>query len=339
MAEVILLLVVVITAIVVHELAHVIATRAVGHEIFEIQIGGGPQWSFRLGTIDIGIGLFPLGGHVQTGARSGEGFRWRSAVVAGSGVTANLALAGVGLATGVAVLAGFNLLAVAVNLWPGGGRRLGAASSDGRVLLDLLRHDHDAMAEERSGWFCMRAMRARDAGALDEAAQLVAEGRAVAGDTRALAAVAGVVAFEQRRFTDVVDAYAVLIDDRRVTLAGRAGFAADAAWAASLSGDPELRALALPWAAFARRVRPRSERRRVVLALARVDAGQPDGALEALAGQDDPTASAVRVLALAAGGAREDAQRVLHDRVAGRLDDDHPLLHRAEAVVGQVEPD
>lgn len=157
MGELIQLVVVVVAAIVVHELAHVVATRAVGHEIFEIQIGGGPQWSFRLGTIDVGIGLFPLGGHVQTGARSGAGFRWRSAVVAASGVTANLALAGVGVVTGISALAGFNLLAVAVNLWPGGRRRLGAASSDGRVLLDLLRHDRDAMAEERSGWFCMRA--------------------------------------------------------------------------------------------------------------------------------------------------------------------------------------
>ncbi|MGK2930740.1 MAG: M50 family metallopeptidase [Acidimicrobiales bacterium] len=333
MGELILLVAVVVSAIVVHEFAHVVATRAVGHEIFEIQIGGGPQWSFCLDTIDVRIGLFPLGGHVQTGARSGEGFRWRSAVVAGSGIAANLALAGVGLLTGISGLVGFNLLLVAVNLWPGGHRRLGVASSDGRVLFDLLRNDRDAMAEERSGWFCMRAMRARDAGALDEAAELVAQGRDAAGDTRALLAVAGVVAFEQRRFGDVVDAYAPLIDDERVTVAGRAGFAADAAWAASLSGDTDLRALAEPWAAFARRVRPRVERRSVVLALAQVDAGRPVDALDSLRGLDGPTASAVRVLALAATGELYEARRIHEDHVAHRLDDDHPLLHRAESVI------
>lgn len=335
MVEMALVLGVVFAGIVAHELAHVAATRAVGHEIFEIQIGGGPLWRFRAGTIDVGIGVIPLGGHVQTGARSGDGFRWRSGVVAISGVAANLALAGIGLLTGFAFLAGFNLVAVIANLWPGGRRRLGVASSDGRLLLDLLRDDEDAIAEERSGWFCMRAMRARDAGDLVAAAGFVEQGVAEAGETRALLAVAGVVAFEQRRFEEVVHAYAALIGDDRVSIPGRAGFAADAAWAALLTDDPELRALAEPWAAFARRVRPHAPRRRMIHALAQVEAGRPAEALETLASLDDASASAVRVLALAGTASVDDARAVYDERVANAMEPDHPLAVRAAAAVGR----
>ena len=270
--------VVVVTAVVAHELAHVAAGRAVGHDIFEIQIGTGPQWSRRVGSVDVGVGLLPLGGHVQTGSRSGDGFRWRSAVVAGSGVVANLALAGAGMAIDNESMVGFNVVAVAANLWPGRRRRMGDASSDGRILLDLARGDADAIAEERSGWFSVQAMRARETGDLVAARRFVDEGVAAAGETRALLAVAGVVAFEQRRFADVVHAYAPLIDDDRVAVTGRAGFAADAALAAIRSGDPDLARLALPWAAFALRVRP-SERRQQILAEAeRVARDGPEGA-------------------------------------------------------------
>ncbi len=335
---IVLIVVVVVVAIVAHELAHVVATRAVGHEIFEIQIGGGPLWSFRVGTVDVRIGPVPIGGHVQTGARSADGFRWRSIVVAGSGVGANLILAAIGSITDIPLMAGFNLLAVVANLWPGRRRQLGDPSSDGRLLLDFVRNDADAIAEERSGWFCMRAMRARDAGDLDRARQLVDEGIDVAGETRALLAVAGVVAFEQRRFVDVVDAYAPLIDDPHVTVPARAGFAADAAWSASLSSDAELRALALPWATLARRVRPSNGHRRVVLALAQVDAGEPASALSTLGPLDDVTAAAVRALALAESGCRADARSIYFDDVVPRMDGDHPLLARVAAAVGLQDP-
>lgn len=322
---------VVLASIVVHELAHLVAARAVGHQVFELQIGGGPVWHRRIADVDVRLSPLPLGGHVQTGSRSGDGFRWRSAVVAGAGVAANAVLVAVGLATAVPFLAGFNLIAIVVNLWPGGRRRLGEASSDGRLLLDLARGDADAIAEERSGWFSVQALRARDAGDLDEARRIVDEGLAAAGETRALLAVAGLVAFQQRRFTDVVDAYAPLIGDARVTVAGRAGFAADAAWAASLSDRPELRRLAEPWAALARAFRPRIERRRLVHALALVDAGRPAEALDLLTGLDDESAAAVRVLALLAIGDHASARSLFRSSVDGRFAADHPLARRVAA--------
>ena len=268
------LLAVVVVAVVVHELAHVAAARAVGHDVFEIQIGTGPRWAHRVGTVDVAVGLLPLGGHVQSGSRTGEGFRWRSAVVGGSGVAANLALAGAGALAGADGLVSLNLLVAVANLWPGGRRRMGEGSTDGRRLLDLARGDLDAIAEERSGWYSVRALRAREVGDLDGARRLVEEGVERCGETRALLAVAGVVAFEQERYRDVVDAYAPLIDDDRVAVAGRAGFAADAALAALRSGDADLAGFALPWAEFAHRVR-RSERRRMILAEAEQVA--PDG--------------------------------------------------------------
>lgn len=328
MPDLILVLAALTIAVAGHELAHLAAARLVGHEVFEIQIGTGPAWRTAVGSVDVKVGLIPLGGHVQTGARDLDGFRWRSATVAGAGVAANAALLVVGVATGFAALVTFNVLAIVGNLWPGRRRRLGDPSSDGRTLLDLLRADADAIAEEQSAWFCVQADRARRDGRLDDGASLVVEGEDAVGATRALLAVSGVVAFEQRRFGDVVDAYAQLIDDDRVTVAGRAGFAADAAWAASLSDDQGFRAMAEPWAAFARAVRPSAPRRRIVHALALVDAGRLDEAIDAIEGVDDPSADAIRVLALAESGDLAAARALHETAVDPTFSPDHPLVQR-----------
>lgn len=321
-------------AVVAHELAHLVAARLVGHRVFELHIGVGPSWVTRVGDVDVTVGMVPIGGHVQTGAPDLAGFRWRSAVVAGAGVVANAVLLGVGVVTGFAALVTFNVLAIAGNLWPGRRRRLGDATSDGRTLLDLLRGDADAIAEEKSAWFCVAAERARAEGRLDDAAALVDRGTEAVGPTRALLAVRGVVAFEQRRFGDVVDAYAQLIDDERVTVAGRAGFAADAAWSASISPDPRFRHLAEPWAAFARAVRPNATRRRVVHALALVDADRPDDALDVIDGVVDPAAAAIRVLAQLRLGRRRDAVAHWTAEARAQLSADHPLHVRVETEIG-----
>ncbi len=337
MADLLVVLVVLAVSVAVHEVAHLGVARLVGHDVFEIQIGAGPSWSDRIGSTDVRFGLVPIGGHVQTGARSMVGFRWRSAAVAGAGVVANLGLLVVGLVLALPALQLFNFAAIVANVWPGRRRRLGQPSSDGRTLLDLARGDADAITEEQSAWFCVEAERARASGHLDRATALVDEGFATIGPTRALLAVSGVVAFEQRRFGDVVDAYAQLIDDDRVTVAGRAGFAADAAWAASLSDDPSFRHLAEPWAGFARAVRPHVARRRIVHALALVDAGDPHAALDAIDGVDDPSADAIRVLVLAGSGDR-DAARALYDSTVGpSFSPDHPLVERVvEAIHGDA---
>lgn len=322
-------------AVVAHELAHLVGARAVGHQVFEIHVGVGPAFAERVGDVDVRIGLLPLGGHVQTGARDHDGFRWRSAVVAGAGVVANLVLLGIAAATGYAELATFNVLAIGFNLWPGGRRMLGRPSSDGRTLLDLLRRDDVAMSEERSAWYCVEAGRAHEAGDLDRAVELVEQGMDVVGPSRALLAVRGVLAFEQRRFGDVVDAYAHLIDDDRVTVQARAGFAADAAWAAALSDDVRLRALAEPWADFARQARPGVARRRIIHGLTLVDAGHPDRAVESVAGIDGALADAVRVLAFVASDDRAAAEDLHRARVEGELDAGHPLRLRVEDALGR----
>ena len=328
MSDLIAIGVALVVAVAAHELAHLFAARLVGHEVFELQIGGGPSWDTRIGDLVVRVGLVPIGGHVQTGASSMEGFRWRSAIVAGAGVVANLVLLGVGVATGFGALVTFNVLAIVGNLWPGRRRRLGEPTSDGRTVLDLVRGDADAIAEEQSAWFCVQADRARESGRSEDAAHHVEQGIEVVGPTRALLATSGVVAFEQRRFADVVDSYAHLIDDDRVTVAGRAGFAADAAWSASLSGDPELARLAEPWAAFARAARPDARRRRIVHALALVDADRPDDALEALAGIDDPSADAIRALVLVESGDRGAARALFDTAIGPAFSPDHPLIER-----------
>jgi hypothetical protein len=326
--DLIAVFVVLVVSVAAHELAHLLAARVVGHEVFEIQIGAGPSYTERIGGLHVEVGLVPIGGHVQTGSEHLDGFRWRSAIVAGSGVVANLVLLVVGSVFVVPYLVLFNFAAIVANLWPGRRHRLGDPSSDGRTLLDLVRGDADAIAEEKSAWFCVQADRARSEGRLDDAAALVERGTDAVGPTRALLAISGVVAFEQRRFVDVVDAYARLIDDERVTVAGRAGFAADAAWSASLSDDPRLRALSEPWAAFAVAVRPHSSRRRIVHALALFDAGEPEAALDEIGEVDDPTADAIRVLVLADGGDVATAQSLFDASVGDAFSPDHPLLER-----------
>ncbi len=335
MSDLIGLVVVLVTSVAVHELAHLLAARSVGHRVFEIQIGVGPSWAERVGDVDVRFGLVPIGGHVQTGSVDLAGFRWRSAIVAGAGVAANALLLVVGTIFAWPTVVLFNFAAIVANLWPGRRRRLGEPSSDGRTLFDLLRGDVDAIAEEKSAWFCVEADRARSEGRLDDAHTVVDEGFETVGPTRALLAVSGVVAFEQRRFSDVVDAYIQLIDDDRVTVSGRAGFAADAAWSASLSDDHSFRHLAEPWAAFARAVRPNVPRRRIVHALALLDAGDPEKALDAIDGVDDPSADAIRVLVLLE---QDDpaAARALYDVAVGpSFSPDHPLVERVvDALLG-----
>ncbi len=99
MAELAALVAVVATAIVAHEAAHLVTARLVGHEVFEIQIGGGPAWSRRIADVELRLAPLPLGGHVQTGRVPGTasaGGRRAS----GAGVAANVALAVAGLVAG-----------------------------------------------------------------------------------------------------------------------------------------------------------------------------------------------------------------------------------------------
>lgn len=327
------LLLVLVVSIVAHEAAHAAAARAVGHELFEIQIGAGPITSFRLGSVDVRLGPVPLGGSVQTGARTLDGFRWRAAVVAGAGAGANLILAVAGLALGSAPMVAFNVIAVAANLWPGRRSALGVSASDGRVLLDLSRNDHDAIAEEQSGWWSAQAMRLHDADDIDGAVAVNEEGIDIVGPTRALLAIRGVLAFTQQRFDDAVAAYAELIDDERVSVTSRAGFAADAAFAAGLADDDRWRSVALPWAALARAAAPRDRRRRLIHGLALAHTGDVDATLEAIDGLDDAQAHGVAVIAFAAAGDRVAATERYRVQVEGRLDADHPLTRRVRAAL------
>lgn len=320
--------VVLAVTITAHELAHLLVARAVGHTVFEIQIGGGVIWTRRFGDVDVRLGPFPIGGHVQTGARDFAGYRWKAALVALAGVGANAVLVVVGIWFFPPLIA-LNVLAIAVNLWPGRQRKMGEPSSDGRAALDLTRGDVDAIAEERSAWFSVQALRARDARDLDRARSIIEDGVAELGETRALLAVQGVIAFEQQRFEDVVHSYAPLIDDNRVTVLGRAGFAADAAWSASLSTDPELRRLALPWAQLGVGVRPKDAHRRCALALAQFDAGEFDAAAQSLVGCDGAVPAAIRSMI---GWALGDRSSDVTAAVLGGLAADHPLSRRVREV-------
>ncbi len=331
--DLLLLLGVLVVAVVGHEAAHALAARAVGHTLFEVQVGAGPITSFRIGDVDVRIGPVPVGGSVQTGSPEAGGFRWRTAVVAAAGPAVNVVLAVACLALGLRVGVAFNVVAAAANLWPGRRPSYGEPTSDGRVLLDLLRGDEDAVAAERSAWWAARAVRARDEGRLDDAAAIVAEGVAALGETRALLATAGAVAFARQRFAEVVDAYVELIDDERVSIPSRAAFAADAAWAACLSGDPAMGALARPWADLGVRLAPRDRRRRIIRGLALVDGDDPAAGLVEVDDIDDPSAHAVAAVALAALGRGEDAEARARADVVGALAPDHPLLGRVRAAV------
>ncbi len=331
---VLVLVAVVVVAIAAHEGAHAAATRLVGHELFEVQIGAGPITGFTAGTVRVRVGPLPIGGSVQTGSPDPRGFRWRTACIAAAGPSANLVLAGACAVAGIGPGVVFNLVAAGANLWPGSRRRLGEPASDGRVLVDVVRGDPSAMAEERATWWAATALRQREAGQDAAARATVEAGLREVGPAPSLLVVAGLLAFAEQRFTDAVQAYAPLIDDEAVTVQARAGVAADAAWAASLSDDPELRRLAAPWALLGVRVAPRDSHRRMVHALALVDAGDPAGSLQAMEGIDGPVAAGVRTVALAAAGRRAEAAVHRDAEVSGRLASDHPVLARVTEALG-----
>lgn len=330
-------LVVVAVSVAAHELAHALAARLLGFRIFEVWIGAGPALRRRIGETDLALAVIPLGGHVVAGGRPGPGFARRAAAVAGAGALANLALAAVGAIIGSSLLVVFNLVAAASNLWPGVRSAVGATASDGRVVFDLVRGDEHRLLEEQSTWWAVPARRAVDADDLDTASHLVEEGIAAIGPARSLRSIRAAVAFRQRRFAAAVDDFAVLIGDEALSETVRGRVAADAAWSASLSGDPSLAGLALPWADFARRLAPRDPRRRVVHALALVDAGRPDAALAALPDlPGDPSVAAVASLAhLDRGDANALATSVAAMTDVDGLAPDHPLRQRVEAALGR----
>lgn len=329
--DLLLVLFVVVVAIVAHEVAHAVVATAVGHEVSAVQVGVLTVARFRLAGIDVELGALPLGGSVQTGmpgpVHDDDGFRWRTALVAAAGPATNGALALASAAVGLGPAVVFNVIAAVVNLWPGIRRPVQGSGSDGRVILEMVIGRPDLVADERSGWWVARAAALRELGDTDAAAEVVADGIAQVGRTRPLLAMSGLLAFAQRRFRDVVDAYVDLIDDPVLPVELRAAFAADAAWAASLSRDRTLAPSAEPWAALGASV-GRDARRTVIHALALVGADRPQEARTLLVGRDDPLAVAVDALALAALGFVDDARTQIRERVQGRLDDDHPLWPR-----------
>lgn len=340
--DVVVVAMVVAASVVAHEAAHAVAARAVGFRIFEFHIGVGPAVRRRFGPTDVAVSVLPIGGHVVAGGPSTSEFRWRAGFVAMAGSAANLALAGLGAIVGVRALVVFNLIAAASNLWPGRRAAVGESASDGRVALDLLRGDGDRILEEQSTWWAVPARRAFDAGDLDAAAGLVDDGIAAVGQARALRSIRAAVSFLRRDLHAAVDDFATLISDPALSETARGRVAADAAWAASLSGDDDLAPLALPWAEFARRLAPRDVRRRVIHGLALVDAGRAGDALAVLPDLPrDPSVAAVSVLARlgdapsGGGGERAIDSALVVVRGVDGLAADHPRRQRVEAAAGR----
>jgi hypothetical protein len=92
-----------LAGVVVYELGHLLACRAVGAEVKAFRLGGRRAWiRFRAGTVQVSLG-WPYRGRVEYG---GAPSVWRRAAITLAGSLADLALAGLVLASSAAVASG-----------------------------------------------------------------------------------------------------------------------------------------------------------------------------------------------------------------------------------------
>jgi hypothetical protein len=100
-----------LAGVVAHELGHLLACRAVGAEVRAFRLGGKRAWiRFRAGKVQVSLG-WPYRGQVQYG---GAPSVWRRAVITVAGSLADLALAGLVLASSAAMAAGHGTSPLAV---------------------------------------------------------------------------------------------------------------------------------------------------------------------------------------------------------------------------------
>lgn len=92
--------------LVVHELGHALAARAVGWDVLEIVIGYGPELArFRLGRTLVAVRAIPIEGHVLPTPREASHARLKNAFVYAGGPGAELlVIAGIGAALGFETL-------------------------------------------------------------------------------------------------------------------------------------------------------------------------------------------------------------------------------------------
>jgi hypothetical protein len=163
-----------VVAVVVHELGHLIACRALGAEVKAFRLGGKRAVRFRAGTVEVSLGL-PYSGRVEYAGALSVG---RRALILLAGPLADLALAGLvlggwaatasgpGIPTLVVISVGGLIVVGLINLMPF--RARSGRLTDGARLFEL-RSDFDSARLAVAG---QTAVRLRKAGRARELLEL-----------------------------------------------------------------------------------------------------------------------------------------------------------------------
>jgi peptidase M50-like protein len=111
------------TALVVHELGHALAARAVGYRVRQVDLGIGREMTrFEVGTVPVVIRSLPVAGKVLFGGGPRRGARGRLIIAIAAGPVASAVVAAVGWAVPVPAMSGglvtAGVLGCVTSLWP-----------------------------------------------------------------------------------------------------------------------------------------------------------------------------------------------------------------------------
>jgi hypothetical protein len=332
-----------------HEAGHACAARLLGLRVPLVSLGLGRRIAvFHLGATRVDLHVVPLCGFAAVGHPGARGLRWRRFVAVAAGPAVNLGLAVTAARLGLpSALLHANLLLLASSLIPMAVKTpFGPQYTDGAALWRLPRATPKEIDELLAASFAVEAHTAYQDRRYEEAHRWVTEGLAAHPDAPVLSGLAGVVQIGLGHHREAYRQFAAELERSDLDAGQRAIHQNNLAWAALMSGDPELLGaalmaseaahLALPWMPCVNSTR----------GFALIEAGQPAaGAIlvrAALAREKDRRNRASMACELAVAAARLGDGREVMTRLAQarRLDPDCPLLGRAErdAAVGMEEP-
>jgi hypothetical protein len=232
------------TALVVHELGHAVAARAVGYRVRQVDLGIGREMTrLKVGTVPVVIRSLPVAGKVLFGGGPRRGARGRLMIAIAAGPLASAAVAAVGWAVPVpAVSAGLvtaGVLGCVTSLWP---RKQIAAlglPTDGYQIITTARASKAQIDANVAVLWALEAAELGAAGRSAEAERRIDEGLGQCPGDEMLSVVrAGILA--DARPADGLAANRALADPLPQHPQLRTSVLNGIAWCALLLWDPDL---------------------------------------------------------------------------------------------------
>ncbi len=322
-----------------HEAGHAVVARLLGLRVPLVSVGVGHRAvSFRVRGSRIDLHVVPLSGFAVVGHAGVEGLRWRRSLTVAAGPAVNLALAAAGAALGIPFgFAQLNLLLFGISILPFQSQTpFGAQRTDGLALWWLSGAKAAELDELVADSYAVEATVAYQDRRYGDAWRWATDGLALHPASPSLAGMLGAALIGLGRYREAVEHYAAQLAATGVKPEHRAMHENNLAWAALMSGDPELLPAALTASDAAYRALAWMPCVNSTRGFALIQAGDlwtgSKMVANALAREKDQRNRATMAceLAIAATRAGQPAQAAARRREARRLDPACPLLDRAE---------